>query len=549
MKKRFSFPGVLCVFFICGTLYAKTLTPSHITVTALPAFGSTNFTSDTVFLTFRCTNHTNRAVPLEISVKFGTYRNPEEHKIKKFLRLPGLASSEVSFCHPRLGKYGNIHWEALSDSGIIVRKSGENFYSCSEIFRGIASSSFRPDVFEYLFDNIKNAPLPVKEWPVDSRAYANPALIILDSKDKIPPAVNEALRLAAARGGKILVLVMGNDPWPAGAGVEIPGVPYEEKIGFGSRVVMRTAAVDTNPRWKEFVRKKHAAGSKGKWKAQYKNLRWHEKYLVSHLAGIPPKNNVIAHPSAALSSFSVEPPPVPLGMLTFLMCCFVVIIGPVNFLVLKKFHAEVWSLVTIPAFSLLFTGVVIGGVFFKEGFSSKGGAVVETVLDQRTSLAAARGNFSLYSPVSVGKFYFNSDDMLNFTKSGRIDGEADSNLVFASSLLRPRMTFDYSVSRSGYCSEKLSFSEKNGTLEVVNGLGVKVDSLYVSDGQGKFFKLGSPLEPGARAVLYAVSKLPAKVGNIAKDCYRATTSKPFFISPGVIPDKYEHKQTIFGRWR
>ena len=200
-------------------------------------------------------------------------------------------------------------------------------------------------------------------------------------------------------------------------------------------------------------------------------------------------------------------------------------------------------------FFAAFTGAVITVTFLTEGFSSKGKAVVETILDQRTSLAAARGIFSLYSPVSVGKFYFNNDDMLNFSRSGRVDGEADSHLIFASSLLRSRMTFDYSVSRSGYCSEKLSFSEKNGTLEVVNGLGVKVDTLYVSDGQGKFFKLGSPLEPGARAVLYAVPKLPEMAGNIAKDCYRATISKPFFISPGVIPDKYEHKQTIFGRWR
>ena len=264
MKKSLSFLCVLCVLFVCGTLCAKTLTPSHITVTALPVFGSTNFTSDTMFLSFRCTNHTNHVLPLEISLKFGTYRNPDEHEMKKSLRLSGLSSSEVTFCIPRLGKYGNIHWEALSDSNMIVRKAGEKFfYGGSNVFKGIASPSFRPDVFEYLFDNIKKAPLPVKEWPVDSRAYANPALIILDAKDKIPPAVNEALRLAAARGGKILVLVMGNDPWPADTGVEIPGVPYEEKIGFGSRVVMRTAAVDTNPRWKEFIRKKHAAGGKG----------------------------------------------------------------------------------------------------------------------------------------------------------------------------------------------------------------------------------------------------------------------------------------------
>ena len=541
MKNLFFFLTLVCAFVLCVKANAKTLVPAHITVTALPVLGSANISSGAVFLAFRCTNHTNQVLPLEIVVKHGSYRNPEEHRFKRTLRLPGLSTCVAAFSIPRSRKYGHIAWQAHSHSDAVIKKDGESLYSRGDTYKGIASPSFHPELFEYLFDDIREAPLPVKEWSADSRAYANPALIVLDSKDEVPLPVQQALHLAAARGGQILVLVTGDAPWPSYAGVEVPGIPFEEKIGFGSRVVMRLTAVDNNPEWKKFVSRKHAEKAKGKWRDEYKKIRWKEKALYHYLKGVPAPAGAVP-PALAM-------PPVPLGMLTFIMCCFVVIIGPVNFLVLKKYRAEAWSLVTIPVLSLLFTGAVIAGVFIKEGFSSKGKGIVESVLDQRTGVIAARGGFSLYSPLSVGKFHFNSDDVLNFVNSGKIRGEIDNFWTFSPTLLRPRMTFEYSVARSGYCSEKLVFSEKNGTPEVVNGLGVRLDTLYVCDGSGKFFKLGAPLEAGAKATLYAIPKLPRLAGDIKPHHYRAEVSHPFYIGPGMTPDQYEHKQTIFGRWR
>lgn len=525
----------------CAVLGAKSLQMPHITVSELPRFGNANPQTGPVFLKLRCANHTAQVLPLEIVTGHGGYRNPNENEVLSKVRLPGLSTSEITIVYPAgSSHFGSISWQALSDPNVIIRGKRNRLTNVN--FTGVASPSFRPDVFEYLFQKIQKAPMPVSEWPTDSRAYGNPALIVLDSKDQVSPQLREALRLAVARGGRVVVLVMGNDPWPKYAGTEVKGRAFEEKTGFGSWVVLRTSAVDSNPRWKDFVRRKHAAAQRGKWKSDYKRIKWHEKALGDYLRALPQENFTVKTPVLPV-------PPIPLGMLTLIMVCFVALIGPVNYFMLKKYHSEIWCLVTIPVLSLLFTGAVILGVFFKEGFSSTGKSFVETLLDQRTGLIAARGGFSIYSPRSVGDFRFNGDDMLFFVDPGKLRGEINNGYTFAPSLLRTRMTLNYIVSRSGYCSEKLAVTEKNGTMEVVNGLGVKLDSLYVKGRDGKIFKLASPLEAGARQLLQPFSgRLPQGIYLQGNGYYRAETSVPFYIAPGVVPDKYEHKQIISGRW-
>jgi hypothetical protein len=111
------------------------------------------------------------------------------------------------------------------------------------------------------------------------------------------------------------------------------------------------------------------------------------------------------------------------------------------------------------------------------------------------------------------------------------------------------MSFSYALCRAEERSEKIAVTEKNGHVEIVNGLGVKVDTFYLRDGKNQLFKLDSPLAPGARAVLRLIPKLPAQVQDVEKNCYRATLSEPLFISPGVAIDQYEHNQSLYGRWR
>ncbi len=517
----------------------------HITVNVLPSAGPGNFSKGPVFKIFRCTNHTLTPQKIEIIIEEKGYSTKERCEIVYPLLLLPLSTSEGAVLVPNIINLNNqIGFKVRAGNGIRVKSNAGSYTYTSWRHYGIASPSFKPDFFEYLLgEGIDKTPQPVKEWSTDSRAYAGKSIIVLNSEDPLTPALREALRLAAARGSRVLVLVMGDDPWPSYAGTEKNGKAFEEKIGFGSWVVLRTFATENNPDWKKFVKQKHHLAKGGKYQSAYLNFRWREKKLMRYLTWDKKNDDWIC-------KVKLPQPPIPIGRLTLIMVCFVIIIGPVNLLVLKKHHAELWGIVTIPLLSLLFTGVVIGCVFIFEGFSSHGKGEVETLLDQRSGLAASRGGFAVYAPGGVGEFRFSPDDLLYFDKPGKVRGEVTKNdYIYSGALVRARMNFSYSAARSGFISEKIAVTEKEGQVEIVNGLGVTVTSFYLRSAKGKVYKLASPLLPGKRAVLTSIPRLPAGEKEIEKGCYRATVAEPFFITPGGKIDKYEHRQTVYGRWR
>ena len=544
MKKVFFLPALLALL-LCGTeLAAKgaaVVTPgaprAEVTVTELPLFGSAR-TNGTILFTFNCTNHT--AVSQEIEIMFSA-RYRADIKILQVVQLPPLAKRKISILTPAVNAnttHFQIETRSLNGSSLKFNNAHQPWNA----YRNVLSPAFKPDIKEYLFSYFQKSPLPVKEWPGDPRVYAGLNSIVLDSTDTLSADVLQALRLAAAQGTRVLVLVMGKNEWPSYAGKEIPGRAFTEKIGFGTWTVVRSQAVDSNPAWKNFVKRSHEAAKDSRYSRAYETIRWRENLHPYLRTGNDLEN--------LAKNSTIAAPPIPMTGLTFTMIFFVIIIGPVNYMVLKKRRAEIWSLVTIPALSLLFSGAVVATVFFNEGIYSQGTGSVETLLDQTSGLAASRGGFGIYSPLSVGDFKFTADDRLFFYAPGKVNGTAEGNdYIYSGALVRARMGFGYAVIRSELRSEKIAVTEKEGSVKIVNGLGVKVDSLYLRNSKGQYFKLSAPLLPGARAQLLPVAKLPAIEESIGINCYRAVLSEPLFIKPGLTPSKYKHTQTLLGRWR
>lgn len=542
MKKLFLF-----LFFCLGTLRAVSpgaltqfMPQNHISVSLLPSVGSSLIKAGPFVMYFRCTNHTAAPLPLEIVVSNQSHQKVW-FRISRHLQLPGLSTSEVAIAVPFSQNAWSVpKFEAFSDAGVRVKHNHTKL--SYNHFTRITSPAFGPDLFEYLLDHNTRPPIPVREWPADHRAYAGRDLVVLDATDQLSPAVRKALTLAAAQGTHILTLVRGKALWPAEAGQEPASGRVLQKIGFGSWTFLRTQAVSSNPRWKTFAQKKQAILKKhGSWHHTYKRLKWEEAPFNICLSARNETRSLHA-------SLSLPEPPIPLKTLCTIMICFVIIIGPVNILVLKHYRKELLCLVTIPVLSLLFTGTVILSIFLSEGFASRGKGKVETFLDQRTGLAASRGSFAVYSPIASRPFRFASGDLLYFHNPGSIRGEAGDTQTFTSALARSRMSFSYAVSRAGFISEKIAVSEKESSIEIVNGLGVPLTGCLLANSHGKLFRLGNTLEPGARASLKP-AKITGKEKIPKKNCYTARVSKPFFISNGMTPDHYEYEQTVNGIWR
>ena len=527
---------------------------------------------------FRCTNRTAASMPLLLTGRFRSFGR-SRYEMTRSVVVPAGSTREFSMLFPGVNYSASLSFEAEAPVGVNVDFSAHSFHhGWMRDPKTLVSPAFRPEIYEFLLSSeTERANTPVRDWPTDTAAYAGIAAVILDSGDVLSPELERALRLAAARGMEIRVMVMGDAPWPAYAGTERKGKPYEERLGFGRWKVFRSQAVDSNPAWKRFIARKRSLAPKrgtssrfGSGSKAFRDWRWHEAFWyvgADAPFGRRILNNVMS-PTAVrpgvpreelLDNLNVDIPlqPIPLGGLTLLMFCFVVVIGPCNYLFLKKRRLEMWCLVTIPILSLLFSGAVVLTVVFREGFDSKGKGRVLTVLDQKRGLASSRGLFSVYSPLSMKEFHFDRQDLLYFREYGEILGEVTDDYRFSSRLLPSRMRFIGGVERAEFRSEKMKFSEKNGKLEVVNGLGVPVTSLCVRSSGPGYFKLAAPLAPGARAELAPAS--PAKDGTCVEGMtgkpvrleeytYLAGVKEPLFIRPGLVPDRYDHRQLVLGQW-
>ena len=378
---------------------------------------------------FRCTNRTAASMPLLLKGSFRSFGHAR-YEMTRSVVVPAGSTREFPMLFPGVNYSASLSFEAEAPVGVNVDFSSHSFHhGWMRDPKTLVSPAFRPEIYEFLLpsESTERANIPVRDWPTETAAYAGIPVIILDSGDVLSPELERALRLAAARGTEIRVMVMGNAPWPAYAGTERKGQPFEEKIGFGRWKVLRSQAVDSNPAWKRFIAKKRSlAPKRGRPGSKvFRGVRWHEAFWYVG-AEAPFGRRILSNAMSPtgvkpgvpreelLDNLNVDIPlaPIPLGGLTLLMFCFVVVIGPCNYLFLKKRRLEMWCLVTVPLLSLLFSGAVVLTVVFREGFDSKGKGRVLTVLDQKRGLVSSRGLFSIYSPLSMKEFRFDRQDLL-----------------------------------------------------------------------------------------------------------------------------------------
>ncbi|MGQ9926017.1 MAG: hypothetical protein ACUVS4_04010 [Chloroflexaceae bacterium] len=89
----------------------------------------------------------------------------------------------------------------------------------------------------------------------------------------------------------------------------------------------------------------------------------------------------------------------PLGLLTGLLLAYIVLVGPVTYLVLRRFDRQAWGWVVAPAITLLFTGLTYG-----VGYVQRGGDVLLAsvnlieLLDADGDVARLRSFVGLFSP-------------------------------------------------------------------------------------------------------------------------------------------------------
>lgn len=213
----------------------------------------------------------------------------------------------------------------------------------------------------------------------------------------------------------------------------------------------------------------------------------------------------------ANTSFPViENASIPVRGLLLIMLLFVILIGPVNLIVLTKKKKRIWLLFTVPVISLATCLAVSGYSLFSEGWSGRARYLSFTVLDERSHRASSIGLNAFYSPLTPGDGlrYGTETEVTGRDFSAGYSNDGSTHTIdwtdgqhLDSGWVTARTPAQFMIRRSETRRERVTMSRTaDGSVSMINGLGVRIRTLWVADERGSVYT-GSDIAPGAAATL------------------------------------------------
>ena len=188
-----------------------------------------------------------------------------------------------------------------------------------------------------------------------------------------------------------------------------------------------------------------------------------------------------------------------------LLLVFVLVIGPINIIVLNRRGKRIWLLWTVPLISVATSALVFGFAAVTEGFDIQSRRQGLTILDETTHMATTQGQGVLYAPLTYGgDLVFGSDTEVtplidHMQRWQSLDWSDGQRL--RTGWLVARKPFYFRTRKRQLRRERLTTEVEDGVIQsVVNGFGVPIRSLYLTDGQGRLYS-ANHIQPGERAVV------------------------------------------------
>jgi hypothetical protein len=202
----------------------------------------------------------------------------------------------------------------------------------------------------------------------------------------------------------------------------------------------------------------------------------------------------------------------PIQTYKVLITFFVVLIGPVNYWLLRRFERLHLFLFTVPLAALIATGGLLGYALMADGLESRLRARSLTMLDQHAGEASTSARLSYYvgftpgsglvfpretvvTPLELEPAYY-----LTGNARRRIDWDDEQHLTRG--WLPARTPVQLVTERAYRSPQSLEFAMPlaDGRRSVTNNLGVRVVKLLVSDEDGKLLS-AQALDPGKQGIL------------------------------------------------
>ncbi|HNS31633.1 MAG TPA: hypothetical protein PKN36_01500 [bacterium] len=335
------------------------------------------------------------------------------------------------------------------------------------------------------FLSIIRAQSEISGWSEEWLAYTSFDGIILASEElsDMTPEIRQALTSYLECGGSLFI--MGDTKWPALTNrIKGPGSIEASYSGFGQCIFSPDSSFDLlNNDELLFIKK------------SWNDTR--SPFLRTDLGQNP--NSVFP---------IIEKRSLPIKPIFLLLLCFAVIIGPVNILFFYKKKKHLWVFWTIPAFSLLSTGLVVIYIVLSEGIVASFRSESFTILNQPVKRASTIGISAFYSPVGMKeglRYGYNTEvtPLGQFVSRGYIDWTSDQHLC--AGWISPKVPAHFMVRKSEMRRERLEVAYENGKAVILNGLSADIGQLWLSDAQGRLH-FGKEIRAGAKAVLEPMSR-------------------------------------------
>ncbi len=258
----------------------------------------------------------------------------------------------------------------------------------------------------------------------------------------------------------------------------------------------------------------------------------------------------------------------PVRAFVVVMLLFSIVVGPVNFIFLYRRKRQHWMVVTVPAAALVAVLAVVLYAFLFEGLSIKGRVTTVSWLDGDRGRAVTVTRQALYAGWSPGTVRFEPHTGVfpispGQARSRRIDWTGGQELSGA--WVPSRTEVQWVVQSVEPARQRIEVSRGDGgTLVLSNGLGVKIERVFIQMPDGGIHEASS-IADGARSALQhrpsatsatqwrqtTASQL-ALVGRVelAPGRFIATTSGPLFERGGPEDiDQLQASHVIAGTFR
>jgi hypothetical protein len=340
-----------------------------------------------------------------------------------------------------------------------ARASSDNSASA----RSYAPGRVNADSIESL-----RAESPVSEWGENWLAYSPFDAVVLNAADMaaMSPAVLAAIGDYLSAGGNVVLSGKTDLPavWhPAQKKNLRDGVEYN--VGFGRCFAFSSenpAVLDSK---------------------SVQTLRDAVREAARYWQTLP------ADSGAANAAMPVvENIKIPTRGIVVIMLAFIIIIGPVNIIYLNRRKRRTWMLWTIPAISFATTLLVFAYSLLREGITPDTRIAGLTVIDQASHHVTTIGATAFYCPLTPsGGLHFDYETeatpLVSHGYGSGTSREVDwtQSQHFSRGWVSARVPVHFHLRKSETRRERIQVVNENGKLQVVNGLGAPIKSLWVAD--------------------------------------------------------------------